>query len=41
MFGKFLLTNVAHTVFFFAFFQNINDAAATGFFIAVGVTADG
>ena len=35
MLGKSAGGDVAHTVFVFAFFQDVDDAAATGFFIAI------
>src|SRR6266404_665682 len=40
VFGKFLLADVAHAVFLFGLFQHINDVAAAGFLLAVGVTTD-
>ena len=40
MLGKFLLADVAHAVFLFAFFEHVDDVAAAGFFLAVDVTAD-
>ena len=38
---KFFLADTAHPIFFLIFFEHINYVAAAGFFVAVGVTANG
>src|SRR5206468_10945665 len=41
MFGEFLLANIAHTVGFPLFFQDVDNVAAAGFLVAVKITANG
>src|SRR5438132_1741078 len=41
MFGKLLLTDIAHWVGFLLFFQYIEHPAAAGFLVTVNVTAHG